>query len=400
MKKNILVIGSGEYQLCGIKKLQEKGYNVIAIDGNSNSVGKDIANKFFCIDINNPNDILKKLSTEKINISSAMCFSTEIALRSVAYINNKLNLPGITIEEALISTNKALQRKIMEEANLPCPKYLKISKKDITNFDTLSLIYPVIIKPTDNAGSRGVSLIRNKKELKNKIKETLSYSKYDSQIIIEEFIPGIEFTVETLIIDSKHYFLGISEKKKPNNNFTVSTELFYNSPLVLKLRSQIEDTTSTFLTKAKFNNTITHTEVIFSFQNQNIYIIESTVRSGGFKIFDGVLPNITGLDIVGLTIDTLLGQKPTLKKIQHKSCILGFFHNNKGILNKINILDEALPSLIKSEFNFFVKEGDEINNLESDGSRLGYYIVHGNNWQVVLKTARQIEYAVRFEILT
>ena len=397
---NILVVGAGKYQECGIKKLKEKGYNVITVDNDKNCIGSTISDKFYCIDVNNYEEIINCLRQNNIKIISAMCFSTEISLRTVSFINNYYSLAGVNKNDVLIATDKALQRKIINSCNLPCPWFIELKESDIINelYNNIPS-YPLIIKPTDSSGSKGVLLINNKQELQQNILNCLLQSKYDCKIIIEEFIPGIEFTVEALIINSEILILGISEKKKPFNNYTVSIELLYNSPLVDKLRDKIEKTVKIFLKNCKFNNTITHTEVIYSYINHKIYIIESTVRSGGFYIFDKILPYITGIDIVSITIDTLLGIKFKLPFIKNRFCILGFYYGNKGKINNIYVLENNISKLNNFEYEFFVKPGDFVKNLETDNSRLGFYLSYGEKWEEVFNNAKIGEYSVRFEII-
>ena len=393
---NILVVGAGTHQVPGILKLKEKGHYVIAVDGAADAEGKDIANEFFAVDIKDPEAILSLLAKNDHKVDTAMCFSTEIALRTVAEINDRLGLVGLNMKEVLVATDKAAQREVLRKSGLPTPGFKEFKKgDDLKTLDGLRI--PVVVKPTDNAGSRGVTIVRNRDELACVINESLKESKYDSKVVVEEFVPGLEFTVEALIIDGKVNILGISEKKKPINNFTVSVELFYNSPFVENHRDEIEAVIKPFLINCGFDNTITHTEVIYSYIDHLFYVVETTVRSGGFHIFDKILPGITGLDIIGITIDTLLGGKPQLGEIKKNPGILGFFYNNFGVIKSISIVDTALPKDV--EYGLFVKEGDIIKDLSTDGSRLGYYVTFGKDWKEAFSKAREIDYALKFEIV-
>lgn len=393
---NILVVGAGTHQVPGILKLKEKGHYVIAVDGDAEAEGKDIADEFYVVDIKAPEAILSFLGKNNLRVDSAMCFSTEIALRTVAEINGRLGLVGLNMKEVLVATDKAAQREVLKKSGLPTPGFKEFRNgDDLRTLDNLRI--PVVVKPTDNAGSRGVTIVRDRKELAEVINESLKESKYDSKVVVEEFVPGLEFTVEALIIDGEVNILGISEKKKPINNFTVSVELFYNSPFVEAHREDIEAVIKPFLINCGFDNTITHTEIIFSYIDHLFYVVETTVRSGGFHIFDKILPGITGQDIIGITIDTLLGSKPRLGKIGKSPGILGFFYNNFGVIKNITVVDTALPKDV--EYGLFVKEGDTIKDLSTDGSRLGYYVTFGKDWKETYSKAREVEYAVKFEIV-
>lgn len=383
--------------MSGIEKLREKGHYVISVDGNPNAIGKEISHEFYPVDIVNPHAVLSLIREKDIKLDAAMCFSAEIALRTVATLNDSLGLKGLSMKEVLVATDKAAQRQILKDSGLPTPNFVEITTGyDESILDSIQL--PVVIKPTDNAGSRGVCLVRDINELKSKIGESIKQSMFDAKVVVEEFVPGIEFTVESLIINGKVYVLGISEKKKPVNNYTVSVELFYNSPFVEEKWRDIESVVTPFLINCGFNNTITHTEVIYSYRDHLFYVVETTVRSGGFHIFDKILPHITGLDIIGITIDALLEKNPDLPCCERKSAILGFFYNNKGRIEDINIMKEVVPK-DGCEYGLFVKKGDWVDDLNTDGSRLGYYVTYGDNWKDVYSKARTIGYAVRFEIV-
>lgn len=393
---NILVIGAGEHQIPGILKLKEKGYYVISIDGDALAEGRNLSDEFYHVDIKDAKAVISLLEDKRIKIDSSMCFSTEIALRTVAEVNEKYGLVGLNKKEVLVATDKAAQRKFLQEAGLPTPAFIELHQGyDRSHLNALRL--PMIVKPTDNAGSRGVTLVGERSELDKAIAISLKESKYDAKVVVEEFIPGIEFTVEALIVDGVVNILGISEKKKPINNYTVSVELFYNSPFVEQHRDEIESVVMAFLKKCGFDNTITHTEVIYSYSDHLFYVVETTVRSGGFHIFDKILPSITGMDVIGLTIDTLLGKHPSIGDIPHKPGVLGFFYSNYGRIEHINVMKENLPK--DCEYELFVEEGDIIKDLSTDGARLGYFITYGKDWKEAYAKAREIDYAVKFEIV-
>lgn len=394
---NVLVVGAGKHQIPGILKLKEKGHYVVSVDGNPNAAGRDLSDEFYFVDIVKPQAVIDLINDRKIKVDTAMCFSVEIALRTVATINDAYGLKGLSMNEVLVATDKAAQRKILKESNLPTPKFIEI-KKGYLESELARVQFPVVVKPTDNAGSRGVCVVRSEKELIHIIDESLTQSKFDSKVVVEEFVPGLEFTVEALIIGGRVNILGISEKKKPVNNYTISIELFYNSPFVEEKRTEIESVIVPFLTNCGFNNTITHTEVIYSYRDHKFYVVETTVRSGGFHIFDKILPVITGIDIIGITIDTLLGEKPKIPSFVPKSAILGFFYNNQGKIENIHIMKDLIPQ-DGCEYDLFVKKDDVVADLNTDGARLGYFVTFGKDWQEVYTKARIIEYAVKFEII-
>lgn len=402
MKKLVAVIGAGKFQVSGIKKLKELGYNVIAFDGNENAEGKELCDFFYCIDIKKHNLIIEILKNYEKELLASLCFSTEPAIRTVAAINEHFNLKGINFKSIQNFITKEKQRLLQNKYKIPHPNFLVISEDDLNRINNITgrLNYPLVIKPIDNAGSRGVFIVKNIEELANRVKSAFNYCIYEKKLIIEEFIPGKEFTVESLVVNGKCYTLAISEKKKPVNNFTVSTELFYYSPLVLKNKKKIEDLVNRFLIKSNINNSIIHTEIIYSFEDNNFYIIESSPRSGGFFIGDKILSWVTGYDAIEMNIKTQLYNDIGDFKNLERPCILRFFSTNTGLLKKINIVDSNYFSKISGiEYGFFINEGEYIEELTSDGKRPGYIISYGENWEEVFHKANLVEYLINFEII-
>lgn len=401
MNNKVLVVGAGEYQVSGIKKLKEQNYYVIALDGNAKAVGQNYADEFHHIDIKESSEVIALVNEHEWELLSCMSFCSDIPLRTVGKVNDLFKLKGITESQALVSTNKFRQREVLKEINLPYPNWRIVdsenySLKNNSNFSDIA--YPCIVKPIDGSGSRGVSLVYNEQELHILLKEAFKNTNYESLVIIEEFIEGIEFTIESMIHNGEVQMLAISEKGKPIGNFTVSTELFYNSPLTKKMEKDILGVVNPFLMACGFNNTICHTEVIYSFDDQKIYIVETATRSGGFGIFDKILPKITGLDIVACTIDAMLGKVVDFQNMKKRNCLLRFFTGNQGTIKRIVVEDSYLEHLKEIEYGFFLKEGDEAKSLTTDGARLGYLLSYGDTWQETLSKAGLIDYAIRFEI--
>ena len=400
MLEKILVLGAGEYQVSGIRKLIEKGYFVVALDGNEKAEGASEANEFHQIDIKDTAAVLQFVRLYNWDLIGCICFSTDVPLRTVGKVNEEFHLKGLGLKEVMISTDKSRQRLILEEMNLPIPDHYLIDPAyDIDDeLSRVNVNFPCIIKPADGSGSRGVYLVNEEAELKEKILASKHHTQFDSGIMVEEFICGTEFTIESLITGDTIYTLGISEKKKPIGNFTVSTELYYNSPMVEKFSAEIEALVNPFLKACSFSNTITHTEVIYSFRDHKFYLVEASARSGGFNIFDKVLPAITNLDVIGLTIDAYLGREVDLTNIGRRSCILRFFTGNEGIIRHVNIDQKCIDELSETEYGLFLKEGDKVGPLKTDGSRLGYIITFADTWTEAFAKANLMDYSVRFEI--
>lgn len=393
---NVLVLGAGAYQVSGIKKLKEKGFFVVALDGNPASPGKEFANEFKQCNILSFEEV-KDYILEKGEdfFDACLSFCTDAPMKVLGEINDFFGFMGISKKLAQISVDKFLQREKMVAAGLPTPAFQLLNSPD----DLLNIEFPCVVKPVDSAGSRGVSVVWSKKEYDKAIINAFDTSK-SGKCIVEEFIVGTEYTAEVLLHNGQQEILGISEKFKPLQNYTVSNQLHYNSPRAKRHYNQIASILKRFFETAHYDNSITHTELILNEKNNQFYLIESSLRSGGFAIFDEVLPYLSDDDIVGKTIDVYLGKEVELDIKKEKSVIMNFVSSNPGKLISYSMDGNVYSNFegASEKHGFFLKEGDEVKALDSDGARVAFILTFADNWHKAFELSNLVEYSMNIDV--
>ena len=156
MNKKILVVGAGASQVNAIRHAINLGYEVYAIDQDQYAPGFKYSKSFVVGDIKDSKVLI--LAARKFKINGITSFSTDIPIVSIAErICN--SLPSITINQAKLSVNKYLQREMLVNSGIKCPKFKKFN----TISDGINILaelgYPSVIKPIDSSGSRGVSFL-------------------------------------------------------------------------------------------------------------------------------------------------------------------------------------------------------------------------------------------------
>lgn len=231
-KKSILVFGVGELQKSIIQRAQNMGLFVIGIDPCADAYAKDYVDVF---EIVAGQDYEGTLAVaKKYHVSGVVTAATDKPLVMMARVAEDLNLPFYSVETAEWSTDKYQMKQRFLKGNVPCAKgRLVRAIEDINDF-----CYPVIVKPRDNSGSRGVKLCRTKEELKESINEALSFSHLDS-VLVEEFIEGQEYSIESLHYEGKSEVIQFTEKE--TTEFPYNVELGHKQPANLsdKQRSDI-----------------------------------------------------------------------------------------------------------------------------------------------------------------
>ena len=195
---NFMVLGAGTLQIPLIKKVNELGYSSVVVSPDPNEPGFEFAAIKVYADVADEEKVFKY--AKEYNITGIITDQTDIAVRSVAYVAEKLNLPGIGHKTAHLFTDKYLMRERCKELGIKTLEYeLTTSLEEALEFYE-KLKKPVILKPVDNQGSRGVYRVATIDELIAKYEEAISYSK-SHKVLIEEYVEGRQFVVDGLAFD-------------------------------------------------------------------------------------------------------------------------------------------------------------------------------------------------------
>lgn len=395
--KKLLIIGAGKYQLSGIKTANKMGIYTISIDGNSQAPGFEVSDEYYNIDIKDI-DRIKEIADEE-KIEGVVSFASEVTLPVAAKISDYLNLHFLDYQTAKRATNKFLQRKIFEENGVNSPGFYLIKNKDELKNIPTDLKPPLIIKPVDNSGSRGVFKVKNS-NLEDYYYKSKKFSS-NGDVIVEEFVNGVEFTVEAFANhDGTVTILGVSKKQKQESDYRVATELQYNKIDSLDLYNSICNVTKEAIKALQIKNTITHSEVIVEEKTNKVYPVEVAARSGGFGIFDKILPYISGVNVVEKLILASLGKKVKIESsdVAQKSAILKFIVPPPGVLENISLNKYEAMQGEKYEIDFFKDEGEEVEKLSSDGKRTGYIITYDEEYEKAKKLAEEIYSSIEITV--
>lgn len=371
-KKAILIFGVGELQRSIIERAKLKNLFVVGIDPCENAAYKDLVDAF---EVVGGQDFEGTLAVaKKYNISAVITAATDKPLVMMARIAQELNLPFYSIETAMISTDKYLMKKTFQKIGIQCAGGELVSSiKDFQDY-----LYPVIIKPRDNSGSRGVVLCNNYEELKNAYNEAKQYTKKNS-VLIEEFIEGKEYSIESLHYNGKTRVIQFTEKRI--TPFPYNVELGHFQPACLseevktQIESLIEDTAECF----GFKNCASHTELKIS--EKGIFIIETSPRLGGDYITSHLVPLSTGINIEDVLLDIGLGimtveRFESLNRKNNFSSV-AFFDFGKGVISKMGNLIKLDDICVM--WNLSLKEGDVVPLITNSLDRYGFLMFVAND---------------------
>lgn len=379
--KKIMILGASLLQLPAIKKAQEMGLQVIAVDMDPNAVGFKEPGVI--------SEIISTIDTEKIllaakkhQIDGITTICTDLPMRSVARVCRELGLPGISEEAAFNATNKAAMRKCLKDKGVPVPNFIIVNTKDeylqaVKEFNT-----PFVVKAVDNSGSRGIELIKDVKDF-DTIVSAFDYCKSFSKcgdLVLEEFMDGPEVCVETLNINGKCYPIQITDQlaKKP----PYFTDAGYSQPSLLdnNIKEQIKNIAIAANLALENYNGSSCTEIIVT--DKGPKVVELGPRLAGDCMTTHLVPLSTGVDMVKSVINIAMGMPVDIKRnIDKGSCIRFFMEPVIGKIKEIKGINEAEMSKGVIQVTMTKKVGDIATELRGSGDRIGFVIAQGDNAQ-------------------
>lgn len=371
--KKLAIIGASYLQNPLILKAKDMGLETHVFAWAAGDIGESTADYFYPISIIEKEKIYEKC--REIGVDGICSIASDLAMLTVNYVADKMNLPGNSIACTDKSTNKFAMRNALSENGIPCPKY--ILADDTVDLDNMDVEYPVIVKPTDRSGSRGVTKLKSKSGLMAAITSARDVG-FEKKAIVEEFIEGKEYSVECISFAGKHTLLAITEKFTTGSPNFIETGHFEPAPLDDKTTANVRDIIYRALDALEIRNGASHSEIMIQ-SDGAVKIVEIGSRMGGDCIGSSLVHLTTGIDFVKAVIDVALGREPEL--------VPGPKHNAAGITFIFDQADVDYFQEVQKKYNSLIIESEieEITDRKvvDSSSRFGYFIVAGDDANLI-----------------
>lgn len=400
MKNNwMIAMTVGTWQIEGIKKAKALGFKVLGIDASETAAGFAFCDDSIVVDIFNKDILLKSIKEKNIQPSGVVSFCSEAGMMPSAWVREEFKLIGPDAKMTARLLYKQEQRRTWKDKGVEDLKWILTSNLSEA-FSALSGIgLPVIVKPVDSSGSRGVSKVITQDELEEAFTKAKQASK-SGMVLVEEFLEGTEYTVEAFTAKGVTKIFAVTEKAKvEGSRGTVASELAYPSvepELINKIKTKVLEA----IKALEYQDGPTHTELILT-KAGRVGLVEMAGRGGGFGVFSKLIPLASGVDVGDLLIKQVMGMEIDLNslEIQQNIFSLKFFPSTKkGKIAGINGLDKV-KNLPNVEVGSYVTIGQEVDNDFLDGNRLGYMLLKADTLNDVRRMIREIEQSVSFEII-
>lgn len=399
--KKILLLGGAKQQIPAIEYAKSKGYYTILCDYLEDNPGQYVADKFYLESTTDKECILDIAKRE--NVDGVVSYLSDPATPTVAYVSNKLGLQSHPYESVKVLSNKHLFRKFLKENNFNSPKAKEFMSFDSVLDDINYFRFPIMIKPVDCNGSRGVTRIDSSKELKEielafDLAMQLSRSK---TIIIEEYIESDhDFVIdgEFFVIDGEIKFWGFMNSQR-NRNINHFVPVGYTYPLdideerVIRLKEELKRVIDLLDIKLGAVNF----EAVFTEDNK-LYFIEIAPRNGGNSISE-YLEIITGINLMKAQIECSMGNKDIDLSFEsndkYYSCH-NLYSNTRGIFDSVEYSEKIKDNIIKEII--FKQKGDLVEPFNGLDKRVGVIFMEHNSKKSMDNINNNIEKYININI--
>lgn len=362
--KKLAILGASYLQKPLVDKANLMGIETHCFAWDSeDSICKNVADKFYPISVLEKEVILEKC--KEIDVDGIVTIATDICVPTISFVAHEMRLTGNSIESSLLSTNKATMKEafLRNSINTPIGKNVNEFKSE----DFAEFLYPLIVKPADRSGSRGINKVNNLSELESCIGIALKES-LQKEAIVEEYIEGAEVSVESISWKGEHYILAITDKVTTGEPHFVELEHHQPSKLNKRIQEKISNETKRCLDAVQLKNGAGHSEFRID-EKGKIYVIEVGARMGGDFIGSDLVQFSTGYDYIKGTIEVALGKFS--KPILSNDGFSGVYFLCKETEHLLPLIENYLlyPEIVKADiFN------KELKSVNSSGNRSGYFI--------------------------
>ena len=387
-QKKLMLLGGLRYLLPVIKAAHEQGYYVITADYLPDNFAHKYSDEYVNVSIIDKEAVLKAAREKQID--GIMSFACDPGVISAAYVQEQMGLPAFgPFKSVEILQNKDKFRAFLAENGFNVPKAKGYSAKEDALADQGKFDYPVIVKPTDSAGSKGVTRVDSAKDIEAAVDYAFDHS-LSGHIIIEDFLEkrGCSSDTDSFSVDGKLKFISFCAQRFDLSATNPYTPAAYSWPSTFTKEEEAYLTSEIqrLITLLGLKTVLYNIEVRVA-TNGKPYIMELTPRAGGNRLAE-MLRYATGVDMITAITRAVVGDPigPIEQKPYDGHWAEIILHADKtGSFQGLQI-DKSLPAQIIEE-DLWVSPGDHVESFEAANNAIGTLVLK-------FQTAEDLEKAI------
>lgn len=369
--KRVLMLGGSTSQVCAIKRAKEMGLYVIICDYLPDNPGQHVADEFYLVSTTDKEAVYEL--AKGLDLDAVICYASDPAAPTAAYVCEKLGLPTSPYESVMVLSNKDTFRDYLRDNGFCVPKSKSYTDYESVVADADKFSYPVMVKPVDSSGSKGINKILSKDEIEFAYNDAMKYSRC-KRIVVEDFIEkkGYQISGDGFSVDGVLKFRCFGNEYYSDNGIKEYVPLGECWPSVLDKATQdkVHNELQRLITCLGMKTGAYNIEVILD-KDDNVYILELGARNGG-SLIPQITQYATGVDMVEYTIKAALGEDCSdIEMLPAKGYWCNYMVHSKvtGKLKEVVVADELKDNFVEYQTDFH--EGDDVFAFENAGHALG-----------------------------
>jgi biotin carboxylase len=326
-------------------------------------------------------------------LHGVMCIASDVPL-TVAAVANALGLPGISLESARLATDKLAMKQRFAADGIPVPWFSSVESVDHLRELVVNMGLPLVIKPVDSRGSRGVLQLKEGVDLDWAYEVALGHSP-SKRVIVEQFLLGPQVSTESLVVDGVAYTPGFADR-----NYEY---LDRYAPHIIEnggqLPSELDDATQRAVrnlvqraaASMGIENGVVKGDIVVT--NGKPYVIELAARLSGGYFCTHEIPLSTGVNLVGAAIRQALGERivtADLKPKWARPIAQRYFFPSPGVIKTIEGVEDFTNRADVAYLEIRAKPGDCIGPVDSHLARAGVVITQGQTREAAVRLAEEV----------
>lgn len=400
--KKLLILGTNVGSVDIAKYAKSHGAYVIGTDNlpKEKSDVKQIADEALMISTANVDELIEYVIRE--NVSAVFCGVSEFNIKSAKRVCDVTGLPFyFSWKQWNAFMDKSRFRQLCTDYDVPSPKtYFYGNKEKYDHFDTTTIEYPVIVKPTDSGANIGISITYSKEEIDECVKKAIGLSE-TGNVIIEQYIDGVEISCTYVIQNGVCKLVCMGSKYAYTNEHglkALSHAYVYPSPVINKYVEEVDDKIKKMIVGQGINNCTIFFQGIYD--NKSFYIFESGLRMEGTASYR-ITNAMTGQNFMHFMVDNIFGIETDYEVakedpyFQGKKCIIFTQIASGGTLSRIEGWDyiKSEQTIISSEQRH--KIGDYIANDGTLRQIMFRYVLSDESMDKIINVIRNIQNNVK-----
>jgi biotin carboxylase len=383
-KDTLLLLGASSDQLFVIRTAKSMGLRVLTVDMNPKSPGFDISDDYAVIstrDIPSLKAFIDEYLRKGNKIVGVTVMGSDIP-QVVAALGEYLDTPTISTESARLATEKYEMKCRLKACGIPIPWFSLVNSADSLKEIAKSRGYPLVIKPVDRSGSRGVFRLTEGCELNHLFELSKSVS-FSGKVMVEDYIPGLQISTESIMYRGRAHTPGFAdrnyEKLELYKPHIIENGGWVPSIVTRAQREAVENLIERAASALGIHNGVVKGDVVLT--DRGPMIIELAARLSGGDFSESLIPLGCGVNIVEAAINLAIGKEIDLDKLKPRwnKCVINrYFFPAPGRLVSIDGYKYVRNKPWVKKLEFFYKPGDIVESIKSHADRFGVFIVIGD----------------------